>query len=175
MSHSDIQQIESEETRYKIFELRKAGWSHAQIANALNCTRHHISQLLRKELETTRTLADAALDDLRTLELARLDEATKSIWPRVLNADTRAIDIFLKISERRAKLTGMDAPERTLSIDLTQQLERLSPTDLLQEATRLGLPLPANHITLLPISLPGEVSPIKIPGEGGEEANNDDY
>jgi len=52
----------------------------------------------------------------------------------------------------------MDAPERTLSIDLTQQLERLSPTDLLQEATRLGLPLPTNHIALLPISLPGEQS-----------------
>ncbi len=64
MPLSDIDLILNEEQRLAIFEMRKAGYSHAQIASSLSLTRHHISRVLRQELESARSLADTALDDL---------------------------------------------------------------------------------------------------------------
>lgn len=55
-----------------------------------------------------KTLQEPA-DDLRRLELSRLDEALRAIWPKVKKGDLFAIDRYLKISERRAKLVGLDS------------------------------------------------------------------
>ena len=57
------------------------------------------------------TLCEPA-EELRELEVARLDAMLLALWRRVQSGDEKAIDRALKIAERRAKLLGLDAPQR---------------------------------------------------------------
>ena len=55
----------------------------------------------------------------KKLALYRLDMATKAIMPDLVAGHTNAIHTYLKIQEREAKLTGMEAPEkRETSVDI---------------------------------------------------------
>ena len=49
---------------------------------------------------------------LRAIELRRLDMMLKAVSPRAMRGDVKAIGAALRISERRAKLLGLDAPVR---------------------------------------------------------------
>jgi hypothetical protein len=75
-----------------------------------------------------RTLATAenrAVEEMRELENARLDRAQVAIWPNVLVGDYRAVMVFLQISQRRAKLNGLDAPASVvISPDVRGEMER---------------------------------------------------
>lgn len=57
------------------------------------------------------TLQEAS-DQLRILELERLDNLHGAIWGRAMKGEGPAVDRVLKIMERRAKLLGLDAPSR---------------------------------------------------------------
>jgi len=60
------------------------------------------------------------------LELERLDVMLLALWRRVQNGDERAIDRALKIEERRAKLLGLDAPIRAVTLeDIEREIARL--------------------------------------------------
>lgn len=154
-------QLTWERKRLRVLEMRKTGLPQAEIAYRLNISAGQVSEMIREELETTRKLADQAVDDLRDLELARLDAATVYLWPRVEKGDTRAIEVLMKIMERRARLSGLDAPEKQVTMDLTESLNRLSPTELRAEAVRLGLPVPPENDEIILLPLPGEQ--IKVP------------
>ena len=51
-------------------------------------------------------------DELRNLELARLDRMHAAVWPKAIAGNCRAVDRVLAIMARRAKLLGLDAPRR---------------------------------------------------------------
>jgi len=46
------------------------------------------------------------------MECDRLDEMLRAIWPEVLDGNLQAIEKALKISERRSKLVGLNAPDK---------------------------------------------------------------
>ncbi|HNT74387.1 MAG TPA: hypothetical protein PKH77_05140 [Anaerolineae bacterium] len=50
--------------------------------------------------------------DYVTLAERRLDRALNAIWGDVLAGDSKAITAMLKIEERRAKLRGLDQPDK---------------------------------------------------------------
>ena len=50
--------------------------------------------------------------DYVSLQERRLDRALNAIWGDVLTGDVKAISALLKIEERRAKLRGLDQPEK---------------------------------------------------------------
>ncbi len=54
-----------------------------------------------------KTLQEPA-ENLRQLELERLDAMLTAIWPQALNGYLGAIDRVLKIIERRSKLLGLE-------------------------------------------------------------------
>lgn len=47
------------------------------------------------------------------IEVASLNAAQAAIWPKVLRGDSLAVERFVKLSERRSKLLGLDAPTQT--------------------------------------------------------------
>lgn len=61
------------------------------------------------------------VEELRSMEMARLDKITERIWPIIEreggkgddDRSLRAIERYLAVSERRAKLVGLDAPVKT--------------------------------------------------------------
>lgn len=107
---SQEQDITATERQRQALELRKAGVSYTVIADKLGYrsgsgAHAAVGAALKK------TLQEPA-DDLRTLELERLDVAHLAIWQQVRSGNQGAIDRYLKIAERRAKLLGLDAPQR---------------------------------------------------------------
>jgi hypothetical protein len=90
--------------------LRLAGYSHRDIAaqlgvapsSAYKRVRHALDELNKTNLESA--------EQLRALELLRLDELLSSLWDTAIAGDLRAVDRVLKVMERRAKLLGLDAP-----------------------------------------------------------------
>lgn len=65
--------------------------------------------------DMTTALADiprAEADELRALELGRLDALQDAVWGEALDGDIPAGQQALRIIDRRARLLGLDAPTR---------------------------------------------------------------
>ena len=90
-------------------ELRKAGASYEQISRVCGyASRSGAYQAVQRELQ--RTMQEPA-DDVRQLELMRLDDLYRAMVPKALKGDkdsTWYVDRCLAIMDRRAKLLGLD-------------------------------------------------------------------
>jgi hypothetical protein len=65
-----------------------------------------------------------AAEELRAIENERLDVAEAAIWEAVKDGDLKAIAMFLRISARRSRMNGMDAPVRVdMSIGIRAEME----------------------------------------------------
>ncbi len=96
-----------------VIRLRVAGFNFREIAAELRVsvsTAHaDYVEAMKKIRETTRESAE----EVRSVELDRLDRMIRALETKAFgDGDTRAIDTLLKVSERRAKLLGLDAPEK---------------------------------------------------------------
>lgn len=102
--------IKAHERHLAALELRKAGASYQTIAERLG---YRSSSGAHKAVSSAlkATLREPA-DELRELEVTRLDAALLAIWRRVQSGDERAIDRLLGIMKRRAALLGLDRPAR---------------------------------------------------------------
>lgn len=122
----------AERTRQAI-ALKKAGLSLEAIGQRLGISKAAAGKALHRGLAELRaeTLVDA--EELRAIEAARLDQAQAAIWPRVLQGNDGAIDRFVRLSQRRAALLGLDAPTK---VDQRTELTG-SWADLVRSATEL--------------------------------------
>lgn len=62
------------------------------------------------------------IEAMRDLELDRLDKQCNALQSRCEQGDPRAIEVWNKLSERRAKLMGLDKPERKELTVLTEDV-----------------------------------------------------
>lgn len=107
--------------RIEAMSLRLAGLTYEQIGDRLDIGQQAARELVDRNLERADNRAVASL---REIENARLDRAQAAIWTKVLEGDLKATDTFLKISARRAKLNGLDAPTQiTLSTHVKVEME----------------------------------------------------
>lgn len=148
--HAD--ELAKKTRREEILRLRLQGYSPAQIAKKLGGTETSIYHIIRHALNRVSALESKSAQKLKDrqvqLELARLDEFLMQLWPAIEGQDkritkARAIEVALKISERRAKLLGIDQPEKQLTVNLNQDVAALSEAELEARARELGLNLPA--------------------------------
>ena len=79
---------------------RAVGYSHRGSAH-----RAVFKALAEQEVE--------AVEDLRALELARLDALQAAIWDDAMRGDTRAASAILRIIDQRVRLLGLQALQRT--------------------------------------------------------------
>lgn len=101
------QQLKAVDRQIQALKLRQAGVSYEEIAKVLGYKGPSGAfQAVKSAMK--KTLQEPAAE-LRMLELGRLDEALKAIWTKVKKGDLFAIDRYLKISERRSRLLGLDA------------------------------------------------------------------
>ncbi len=153
-----------------VLKLRVQGWSLRDIAEHVDFRTTYVSYIIQQEIERLNAtgLNDAKV--LREVENQRLDEYLRRLWPQISgkNSDgsdyqyrkgasssvARAVEVALKISERRAKLWGLDAPVVTANFHALGDLEGLTHPELVAEAQRLGLIIPMPRD--LPHLLPGE-------------------
>jgi len=101
-----------EQRRERITKLRISGWSIRDIAAHIGCSIGTVHGDLSAVLERTQDAANDATKRERAVSLARLDVATKGIWPEVETGGVEAVDRLVKLEQRRARLLGLDAPAR---------------------------------------------------------------
>jgi len=115
--------LETQQRRREVLQLKEAGATYEAIADAL-LQRHGAEALpngwdrryaykdLQRELEKLQAENREAAENVRRVELRRLDRMLRGLWKDATEGDTQAIRAALKIMKRRADLLGLDAPER---------------------------------------------------------------
>lgn len=101
--------------RERAVELRTQGWTYARIAKECGVSIQSAYQAVVRYLEETRAVSREHAEEIRRLELDRLDRMLSAFGPRAEDGDAAAADRVLRIQERRAKLLGLDAPAETRS------------------------------------------------------------
>lgn len=114
------------ERKKNALELRLAGASYRDIAQALEVSP---ATALQDCKEALADIPAQQADEMRTVELSRLDRLQRAVWPRAVKGDLQAVDRAIKIIDRRAKLFGLDAPQQVQitanDIDLDAAVDKM--------------------------------------------------
>lgn len=130
--------ITEQERIRQAVELRKAGASFQQIADQLGYAEP--SGAHKAVTRALKAMLREPTEELRALELERLDKMLFGIWRKAIAGGTWEIDRVLKIMERRATLLGLDAPKKIentgkdggamrFSIDTAPDFSHLTPRE----------------------------------------------
>ena len=111
-SKASAKRLKGAENRGRALELRKSGASYRQIGEALGISLQRAHQLIMNELDRLSQLRLGTADELRRLELERLEMIALAIVSQVKKGDIKAGHLWLKTCESRRKLLGLDAPAR---------------------------------------------------------------
>jgi len=90
---------------------RLAGYTFVEIGEKVGCSAKTAHKWVTKTLHEIQTTYRQDANSLRTQELQALDQLKQTLWAKGRQGNLQAIDRLLKISERRAKLLGIDAPD----------------------------------------------------------------
>ena len=116
--------------RVRALELAADGMSYDEVARAVGF-RHRASafRAVHKALDEREV---AGVDELRALELVRLDRLQAALWDKAMTGDTRAINGVTRIVGQRARLLGLyqAAPAHP---DVTPQVLIVGPGEGNQE------------------------------------------
>ncbi len=120
------------EVQAEALRLRLAGNTYPEIAKLQGCALSSAHDRVQKALRDT--LREPA-DQLREMDLGRLDAMLAALWPTAIGDDgeppnPRSVDRVLNILKQRADLLGLNAPNRSqvqvLSMDLVaSEIDRL--------------------------------------------------
>ena len=106
MPLSATQRVAVAERRTKAVRLAATGMDYTQIAKQLG---YHDRSGAFKAIRGALAAEQAeAVEELRMLELARLDALQRSCWDAALEGDIASIDRILKIVQARVRLLGLD-------------------------------------------------------------------
>jgi len=107
--------------RTRAVELVAQGMSYEEVARAVGYGHRG-----RAHRALSRTLSDReveGVDELRAVELARLDRLQVSIWEQAVGGDVRAVAAVVRIIELRVRLLGLgqrgprhDEPDQVLVV-----------------------------------------------------------
>lgn len=104
-------QVERFDRDRKCVEMRAAGNTWDEITEALGyASPGHARDRWTLMLERMPSRGD--MEEQRELELQRLDRMAVALEPKIANGDVRAVEVGIKLLERRARLIGADQPVR---------------------------------------------------------------
>lgn len=117
----------------RMFKMRQAGTSTAEIARRFNVSSSVVSKAIQRQLEKLNREALLAYPEVLRMELERLDNLQQAIWPltqhrrivlddgteQTAEPDLKAIQQVLAIMDRRTKLLGMDQTNVNVQMDVS--------------------------------------------------------
>lgn len=148
-------QAEIEQRRKTVAANLTGGLNYRDMATALGVSLGTVSKDVKIILARWRNEQVTAVDDWAQLEVRRLDRVLNGIWDKAIAGDLSAVDRVIKVMERRAKLLGLDKPERqevsglnggpieTLEIGLTDEERARRIARILDAARARGNGLPS--------------------------------
>lgn len=110
---------------------RQTGLSYREIGKRMGISGEGARKCVVRAMDRLRPVVEERAEEVRELELARLDIATQGLMPKVEDGNAQAVDKLVKVMERRARLLGLDAPTKSqINVDVTtltdEQLEALA-------------------------------------------------
>lgn len=116
----------------RIFKMRQAGVSVAEIARRFDISSASVNRAVQRQLEKLNREALMAYPEVLRMELERLDNLQAAIWPLTqhrkvkmddgtevaVEPDLKAIQQVLSIMDRRTKLLGMEATNINVQMDV---------------------------------------------------------
>lgn len=91
-------------------DLRLKGFSYRAIGEAMGIDQATAYRLVSDALAETREITQARADELREIEVQRLDHLLESLAPHIEAGDPNAVNSALRVSKRRSELLGLDTP-----------------------------------------------------------------
>ncbi len=151
--------LEAVEKQRQALELRKAGLSYPKIADSLGYEGPSGAyQAVMSALD--KTLREPA-EEVRKLELDRIDHLQSLIWSRLLAGDDVAFDKFMRLSQHRCKIQGIYAPAKMALVNPNNEKESaFVQKALASDDTRELLALLSDRLT-------GLAGPVESAGAGG--------
>lgn len=93
------------ERRRRAVELALRGTTYEQIAAALGyANRGTVYRIVKNALADREV---ESIDELRGVEVDRLDALQRSVWDRALGGDREALKIVLAVIDRRCRIQGL--------------------------------------------------------------------
>jgi transposase len=96
----------------RALDMRMMGYSYRAIAKDTGVSEGTAYNDVQSSLASLDQVKKGQAERLRELELVKLDHAETRLAKHINNGDVKAILAMVRISERRAKLTGLDAPTK---------------------------------------------------------------
>jgi transposase-like protein len=153
-------ELEVEERRLRTVEMVRDGVSVRDIAAALGVSASQVRRYVSDALKVAREDLRDKVGEYVAVEYARIDRLQAMLWnkingqldtaveyaddesgePKLKSSpffDPKLIDTYLKLSESKRKLVGMDSPTKT---ETKVTVSSMTDHELEQEARRMGLP-----------------------------------
>lgn len=111
-NHTAAKKAEIDLRRQKVATMVLGRYTQRQIADALGVSQTLVHKDMVAIREEWRERRAQDYDGWVAEELASLDRMQHTLWPDVLKGEDKAIGRVLSIMDRRAKLLGLDQPER---------------------------------------------------------------
>ena len=105
-------EAEIELRRTKAIEMRVEGFSYREIAKELGVSVATAFNDVEAVIERNKQEANENADKARRIAIQRIDVAVRGLMPDVRAGNARSAEVMAKLEERRAKLVGLDAPEK---------------------------------------------------------------
>ena len=127
------QAVETAEKYARALELRKQGKTLKTIADELGYSGPSgAHQALTRAIG--QTVSEPA-EDVRALELLRLDALFEKAWGKVESGDISLGDFILRLMARRAKLQGLDAPIQS-KVEVQENYKGMSDAEVCAEVIK---------------------------------------
>lgn len=102
-----VSRIRIAERRAQALELRRSGMDYREIAARLGVS----TTLAWRDVQAAvKDIIREPAEDVRTLEIERLDRLFEAHYARALNGDHRSTELCLKVMDRRGRMLGIDLP-----------------------------------------------------------------
>lgn len=105
--------ITKDERQIVSLRLRQQGKAYRDIAAKTGVSLRQAFDDVNAALEELKAVTEVEAEKLRALEVARLDAIMEKVYEAAVRGNLTAVDRYIKIAERRARLLGIDAPART--------------------------------------------------------------
>lgn len=112
--------------REQALELRADGLSYRDIGKALDVSHEQARRDVQTAMVTATEELKRRAQHLLAIEYERLEAPVEGLMPRVTEGDPQAIAVWIRLSESRRKLLGLDAPTRA---DIAVLAHGEEPTD----------------------------------------------
>ena len=109
-SKRDARTVKIRERQARALRLRLAGASYDAIAREVGFADR--SNARRDVMAAIEEIIREPAEEVRAMELARLDAMLLGLWPKASKGDAVAVAHVLRIQDRRASYLGLDASKR---------------------------------------------------------------